>query len=614
MWRSRPNHFAMHWPQLQAKVAPLLTVLFLTLVGAAMAGWTWNTWADPVVDFGRDMYVAWRLAEGESLYRDVAYFNGPLTPWINATVLQISGPSLQAVYLANAVVLLGVAGAVYCLFGFLAGPRCGVACVFLFLTLFAFAQYTEQGAVGGYNFLAPYSHEMTYGLLLSLLGLLLLKPWLETEKRAWLASAGVALGLAFLTKPEIFAAAALGAGAAIVFNARRKPRPGLDMAVAGAVLCVSILGVWTVCVAALTASLPWGDAVAHSLGAWRHIANPRIAEMDFYRWVSGFDATRVRLAILGFWLLIQTAVLRLALRWGLRRPMRPGLPLDALLLGTALALAWRCPMAMSYVNAFASLPVWLVATLGIGLAQLWKVEDEPDHRRLVLGLAAATFALALLAKIALNARIYHYGFVLALPAVLTVVACGWVLAREVARRGGSAARFALPLAAFLAITGGLHLIRMEGVLRRHKDQPVANQALRASPQQARVIDATLERIARRIGPTQTLAVWPQGAMINVLARRRNSTPYIVLLPPELEMFGEENILAAYRRSPPDYILLAPCDTRAYGRGEFGDGYARSLRAWLEENYTPVTRRPEDPPQVREEMTLLARRRSPEKGP
>ena len=44
--------------------------------GVAMLVWTWGTWLDVRVDFGGEVYVAWRIAEGDVGYRDVAYFTG----------------------------------------------------------------------------------------------------------------------------------------------------------------------------------------------------------------------------------------------------------------------------------------------------------------------------------------------------------------------------------------------------------------------------------------------------------------------------------------------------------------------------------------------------------
>ena len=37
------------------------------IAGCGMLAWTWGAWPDPLVDFGREAYVAWRLAEGDAL-------------------------------------------------------------------------------------------------------------------------------------------------------------------------------------------------------------------------------------------------------------------------------------------------------------------------------------------------------------------------------------------------------------------------------------------------------------------------------------------------------------------------------------------------------------------
>ena len=45
--------------------------------GLVMLAWTWRTWPDPLVDYGREAYLAWQVAKGKTLYVDVAHFNGP---------------------------------------------------------------------------------------------------------------------------------------------------------------------------------------------------------------------------------------------------------------------------------------------------------------------------------------------------------------------------------------------------------------------------------------------------------------------------------------------------------------------------------------------------------
>jgi hypothetical protein len=80
-----------------------------------------------------------------------------------------------------------------------------VACIW-FSTLFAFGQFV---GIGNYNYICPYTHEMTHGLLFCLLALLWCWCAHSTEARYALAS-GFALGLAFLTKAEVFQAGAAG--------------------------------------------------------------------------------------------------------------------------------------------------------------------------------------------------------------------------------------------------------------------------------------------------------------------------------------------------------------------------------------------------------------------
>src|SRR6266700_6309518 len=50
----------------------------------AMLVWSWGTWPDVLIDFGRELYVPWQLSAGKVLYTDVAYFNGPLSPYFNS--------------------------------------------------------------------------------------------------------------------------------------------------------------------------------------------------------------------------------------------------------------------------------------------------------------------------------------------------------------------------------------------------------------------------------------------------------------------------------------------------------------------------------------------------
>ena len=111
-------------------------------------------------------------------------------------------------------------------------------------------------------------------------------------------------------------------------------------------------------------------------------------------------------------------------------------------------------------------------------------------------------------------------------------------------------------------------------------------------------------------PDETLAVLPEGVMLNYLARRVNPTGHINFMPPEFVIFGEPRMLAAFQQSPPDWIVLTHKDTREYGVGFFGTGYGRVLYAWVHENYEPVKRFGDPPLEPRSKFgAALWKRRS-----
>jgi hypothetical protein len=77
-------------------------------IWAALLGlaWSWGTWPDLLVDFGRELYVPWRITAGEVLYRELAYFHGPLSPYFNALLFTVFGVSLRTLLLAFLAVAL----------------------------------------------------------------------------------------------------------------------------------------------------------------------------------------------------------------------------------------------------------------------------------------------------------------------------------------------------------------------------------------------------------------------------------------------------------------------------------------------------------------------------
>src|SRR5438270_170454 len=83
-------------------------LLIVALCLVAMLGFTWRTWPEPVIDFGRELYVPWQLSQGKVLYRDIAYFNGPFSPYFNALIFKVFGAGLMTLVVVNIAILIGI--------------------------------------------------------------------------------------------------------------------------------------------------------------------------------------------------------------------------------------------------------------------------------------------------------------------------------------------------------------------------------------------------------------------------------------------------------------------------------------------------------------------------
>jgi hypothetical protein len=208
----------------------------------------------------------------------------------------------------------------------------------------------------------------------------------------------------------------------------------------------------------------------------------------------------------------------------------------------------------------------------------------------------SVFALALLPKMLLAPRLFHYGFCLGMPAfILLVVFFTHHLPESLALSipGKTHYRF---LAAALVLFGMLRITVVSQKFfyaRKTAEVGRAGDLIRAydarfDPRTG-AVQALLKEIERSVPPAGTLAVLPEGVMLNYLSRRTNPSPYINFLPLVTAAYGETSILTSLRQRPPDYLILFHRDTTEFGAGLFGRdaSYGRSMLEWIESDYRPV---------------------------
>ena len=330
-------------PFVRAALGPAL----LGAIGLVMAAWTWLSWPDALVDYGREVYLAWRLAQGEVLYRDLAHFGGPLSPALNAASFRLFGPGIATLSAVNGAWIALLTLLFYRLLREVADRFAATVGCAVFLVLFAFPQLL---VTPNYNFVSPYSHELTHGVLL---GVAAIGAGTAYARRAgrdsavWAAAAtGLCLGLTLLTKPEIvFATApAVAVGAGLV--ARARPLRRADRARDAIAFGVGLVAPALAAVVLLATAMPVSDAWRGLSTTWRALA---LADLSFYQRMRGTDDVARSFGLLLGWSAAWAGVLGAGValaRLSARRPrLERGLGVGlcafaTLALGFVFAVPW----------------------------------------------------------------------------------------------------------------------------------------------------------------------------------------------------------------------------------------------------------------------------------
>lgn len=554
----------------------------LAVLFGALAACSWQKWADPLVDFGREPYLSWQVLEGRALYADLASVFGPLSPYVNALWFWLFGVSLTTLAVCNLAIAAALAAVVYRFLLTSCDRLTATLGTTVLLVSFVFPHHTEDAA--NYNFVSPYTHAATHGTVLLLCGVSALSHALVAPSPvAWLG-AGLCMGGTLLTKPEIGVAGVTASVLGLawhVSDSAARPRRGRGplLLVAGAVLPLAgfamALGPQALLVPWISATRLWGT------------------ESTFYAHVIGTDdlsGNAVRLIVdAALWFAVLGALLAADIRY--RRDAGRHSLIRLLAMATVGLL-----VARDIAGVGRPLPLLLPAA-GAVLAWLtWRRRGQGrDVGRLLPLVLWAAAACALLGKMLLNVRFHHYGFYLAMPAAVLVVALGvGALPRLLAERHPGAGWLLRPVSVFSVVFLLAHSLSLSSLSYAQMNAPVGggfdlHMGRSARPFPTGITAAAAqERIETLTPPAATLAVIPEGVMLNFITRRSNPTPYHQLTPPEVKVYGMGSVLAAYQNDPPDYVVLLDFPGFEYGFATFDSpGWGAELVAWIRAHYEVV---------------------------
>jgi hypothetical protein len=578
------NCGAENFPARRSFWIGLVLVAIAFVLGAAL---TWRKWPDLINDFGIQLYIPWRLANGAVLYRDLFYLaGGPLSQYYHAALFKMFGASFLTLIISNLTIVAAMLLLIYRQFRLATDTLTATALALAIIIIFAFAQYT---GVGNYNYLAPYSHEILHSLALSILAVALLSEWLARGKFFAAPLAGFCAGLVGLDKPDIFLALMFAVAVAFALFLISRKRFGYAAKSFAAFFLAGLLPLIAFFIFFFKTE-NWRESLRLEFFGWHPIFVRNVVKDPFYQWSLGFDEPFIHVQQIAIQFLV-VAVIVIVYAFAFRRLQS----LKTIARWTGNALLFLLLLVGGYyfnwMNCGAGLPWLCVATCIILYSEFKKTSAD---RAIIFPLLWSVFALMLLAKQGVFPRIWHTGFGLAMPAFVSAVYLflwrlpEWLAGKFQVPRGPMRVSAALTLAvAFWSLAAQSERFYSAKKLPvGHGADTIIAQGPDGNPVEARTMNLALDWFAKNVPPRATLAALPQGAMLNFLSRHVNPTPSLDWNPTMLAVFGQTNMLAALEKNPPDYIAVVEWTSYEFNLDYFGKepGYGTDVMAWIKKNY------------------------------
>jgi hypothetical protein len=589
----------------------LIVVSFIFAVAVS-----WERWGNPLVDCGREMNQPLRLARGAMLYSDVRHIYGPLSPYVNALLYRIFGPSLGVLYadgIFSAVIIFAL---VYWLSRQLMGRAPSAAATLSVMWLCAFKQAG--------NYILPYTYSALHGCLFGLVSVALLVRFIQRaegrKQKAegsgqnaaaaycllpsafWLTAAGVAAGLAMLSKTEMGLAAVSAGIVAVALvghpNLRRASTLGVIFVVTALFL---VIGAYSY----IGTRVGWHTLASDSFLFLRNLP-PEL--VYFNKRVSGFDDPWSSvLQMIGAALRVGSLAALIAAVSLLLTRQRSDLASDsAVESDLRISSAGRASYAMIWVllaisalvflfiplawevGPYLAMPLLLVGLLGAEfLSYRRQISKGTTATRTTIILTLLVYALASLARVILRVRSGGAYSSYLLPASVIVFTYAWVCPFADIFRDRRTRRLARGIAialilADVAITAGLLAYKYRD--RNTYALSTDRGTIVAVPDLGQSVDEAIGFIKRETTEKEPIAVLPEGTSLNFFTDRPNPLREEIITPGYLDREGEERAIKQLVDSKTRFVLVANRPTPEFGPEVFGKGYCQVLMQWIQQNF------------------------------
>ena len=560
---------------------------------------SWRKWLDPQIDYGRELYIPWQLSIGGKLFKDVDDLYGPLSRFIDAGLFKVFGPGMMVLAFANICVYCGIFFLIYILFNKAWGHLPAIMASFVFIGVFSFSSLT---VTANYNFVTPYSQQVTHGYLVCLVLIYILPAWIEKQSLTLSLSAGFLFGLTTVLKPEFILASGLIIAVALLIRTQKIALPSLRVLanlVVGACLPTAIFYIYfRSYLGPLDAYLAASHAWLNGIFIWKDQLTTHLLNS-----FSGFDSPKINLLLHGFATLTSIAIIGFifAIAYLANRLSMLFLRISILIIGFA-GLFYISVRGVNWSNMGQCFIGLLLLYTGCSVVQYYKKINNNNKtitEGYCLRLFLTVFALALMTRMLLNGRVYQYGFFQASVAAMVITA---VLFGEISCLpwlGPFGQKISKVYCGFLIFVGVTSTIIHSKAILDAKTLSIGS-----GPDQFYVFQGNIFAAGQVIGtfsdmllkqpPNKSIIVIPEGIMINYLARKKSPVADInYYTNPEIE----SAIIRKLKKEPPSWIVYVNRDLTEYGVTEFGakGQSGEELMKWINTFYHVVISTGSNPP-------------------
>ncbi len=549
-------------------------------VFAAFYALTFKGWILPFQDSGREIGVAARLAHGEALYRDVAYWFGPLPPMVDGAVLRLAGFRLDGLLALRLVVaFLGVEALrrlARRLFDSPASAAWGVSAI-VALCLF-------DGNGGSWAF--PYCIASLEGFVLGLWALevaLGSRGWRDSLTAAALAA------LAAGTKVEY---APLSVLTIVIALGLRRPRREALLATATAAGGGALF--W------LVPLLRQGTDLLRTQGFLLALDVPRVWK-QFYEGIAlGYFSLKGNLPVQ----IVQSylpGVLIVLVGLGIARSFG-----GAWRVGAILVLALGC--VAGWLPANAGVHALIPASVVLVAAQTFRNVRKrgggarPEQTVALLAVGVAMLPLFVRQPFFLLRLTPYSAFSGPLPLLVSL---------SLVSRPFETRRLSAMLLAGLAFGASLSAAR-DWTADERRWVRFPRGSLRLPAAEGRLVEALVDRLGRDTSQGAFVAGFPEPGAVLFFADRRNPFPWEQFNPGDQGAAAERIMIEDFRARRPEAAFIVNRPMAEFGGSYFGQGYLEGFAKALRHDLTvvEVLHRPPGPrtPAVRGDAAVYLRPR------